>query len=174
MPAPVLRRESSLRRCGQSPPDFFHGISDKIFILTLAKRHWSVPLVDALRCAGAGGGGLANQVEAPVATEAQGTAKLRARLAMHRAIHRMVWGTAVCRCSTYKCKHSQNSKTHQSVKPAAYCVSIPHPVYWKQRILTQPGAEDWLKRCPILNCRNLWMVINDGYVKKYIVFCTGC
>lgn len=67
-------------------------------------------MVDALRGAGAGGGGLANQGEAPVATEAQGTAKFCARLAMHRAIHRRVWGTAVCRCSTYKCKQSLEVK----------------------------------------------------------------
>lgn len=84
-------------------------------------------MVDALRGAGAGGGGLTNQVEAPVAAEAQGAAKLRACLAMYRAVHGRVRGTAVCRCSTYKCKHSQKSKTHQSVKSAAYCFSILRP-----------------------------------------------
>lgn len=59
------------------------GVLDKIFRLTLAKRHWSVPLVDALWGACAGGSGLANQVEAPVAAEAQGTAQFRARQAVY-------------------------------------------------------------------------------------------
>lgn len=75
--------------------------------------------MDALWGACAGGGGLANQVEAPVAAEAQGTAQLRAGQAVYRAVHGRVRNTAVRRCKTYKYKHSQKSKTHPSVKPPA-------------------------------------------------------
>lgn len=75
--------------------------------------------MDALWGAGAGGGGLANQVEAPVAAKAQGTAQLRARQAVYRAVYGRVRSTAVRRCRTHRFKHSQKSKTHPSVKPPA-------------------------------------------------------
>lgn len=112
--AGLLQREFSeeggeVDNCLQTWSKF---VLDQTFRLTLAKRHWSIPLVDALWSTGAGGSGLTNQVEAPVTAEAQGTAKLCARQAVYRAVHRRVRNTAIRRCKKYKYKHSQKSKTH--------------------------------------------------------------
>lgn len=65
--------------------------------LTLAERHRCVPLVDPLRRPGARGAALANKPEALVAAEAQGAAQLRARQAVHRAVHGAVRRAAVGR-----------------------------------------------------------------------------
>lgn len=59
-------------------------------------------MVDALQGAGTGGCGLADQVEASVTVEAQGTAQFCTSLAVQRAIDRRIWRTAVCRCGKKK------------------------------------------------------------------------
>lgn len=64
-------------------------------LLTLAKWHWSIPLVDPLCSPGTRGTALANKPEALVTTETQGAAQLSACQTVHCAIYRVVWRAAV-------------------------------------------------------------------------------
>ena len=64
----------------------------------MAKWHWRVPLIDALRRPGARGAALADEPEALVTAEAQGAAQLGARQTVHRAVGWAVRGAAVGGC----------------------------------------------------------------------------
>lgn len=70
--------------------------------LTLAKWHRSIPLIDPLWGARAGGSTLANETEALVTVESQGAAQLSACLTVHRTIHRVVGRAAVGRCEKHE------------------------------------------------------------------------
>lgn len=66
-------------------------------LLTLAKWHWCIPLVDPLCSPGACGTALANKPEALVTVEPQAAAQLSACQTVHGAIYRVVWRAAVGR-----------------------------------------------------------------------------
>ncbi len=66
-------------------------------LLTLAKWHWCIPLVDPLCSSGACGTALANKPEPLVTAETQGAAQLSTCQTVHCAIYRAVWRAAVGR-----------------------------------------------------------------------------
>lgn len=72
------------------------------WVLTLAKWHRGIPLVDALCSPGARGTALANEPKALVATETQRVAQLCACQAVHRAVYGVVWRAAISRYKKIK------------------------------------------------------------------------
>lgn len=65
--------------------------------LTLAKRHWRVPLVDPLSRPGARGAALADEPKALVTAKTQRASQLRPRQTVHGAVFRVAWRAAVGR-----------------------------------------------------------------------------